>query len=384
LHATEITGSAHAGQRLVRDLASLVLLAILATAARYLVYRLAIGDGSLSDYITKICDWDCHWYRGVAYGYDVFPAAGRAGDANWVFFPLFPLLTRLVQMVTGLDWAHAGFVFSNLCGIAAALICRPLLRSERAYWLFAVGLIAGPFSLHFSLPYSEALFILLTLLALRALERSRYVTAGGWGALLSATRVTGVLIGFALVVQAVVDKRRSGLAWAELPRALLTDRRLLLGALLVPIGLIAFMVYLRFHTGDGLAFAHAQIGWSRSVGNPIAKWWATMLTGWPFRDGFGTQTTLGWTAMTAMGLTIALAATGRWAAAVFCAVALLVSMSAGLTSIIRFSTGLAPLGLVLAGAFAFRGWTAVLGHVLGIGAGLVITAAWLLRWNLLV
>jgi hypothetical protein len=375
---------ARAWRSAVRDWAILLLVALLATAARYAVYRLALNGGSFSDFVQSLCRWDCGWYQSVANGYELPPPMARNGAANWAFFPLYPLLVRAVQSVSGLDWAHAGFIVSNLTGVVAAAVARPLMRGERAYWLFAFGVVAGPFSFLFSLSYSEGLFILLTLLALRALQRSDYVAAGAWGALVSATRVTGLLIGLAILVQAIVDQLRAGTRPAALPLALLADRRLLLAGLLVPLGLIAFMLHLKLLMGDGLAFSHVQVGWGRTLANPLVNWWETFSTGWPFTDGFGVFNAHAWMAAIAVALSVALATTGRWAAAAFCLAALLVSLSAGLTSTTRFVTGFAPLGIPIAEAIARSRWATWLAYPLAFAFGLAMTAGWLLNWNLLV
>src|SRR5690606_18536658 len=104
--------------------------------------------------------------------------------------------------LTGLPVLPSGFVLSNAFIFAAALCARPLFGAQAtAYWLFVVGLLMGPFSFLFSMLYSESLFILLTVLGLVALQRSHYLAAAVAGALLSATRPTGVLFVFAILVQ---------------------------------------------------------------------------------------------------------------------------------------------------------------------------------------
>lgn len=368
-----------------RDWLILVGIALSGIALRFAAYRIGLQGGSFDDYLAALCRWDCGFYRSVALGYHDLSQVQRGGSANWAFFPLYPLLVGTLQAVTGLGWNMAGFVVSNTLGLLAAAAARPLIRgSERAYWLFVIGLLLGPFSLLFSLPYSESLFILLTILALRALQRSDYLVAGLWGALMSATRVTGLLIGVAILVQAIQDSLRTGIAPAALPARLLGDRRLLLAGLLVPLGLIAFMLHLKFAIGDGLAFSRVQIAWGRNIGNPLTNWLDVMTSSWPFTGHFGLFSTHAWFAGFGFVLAAVLAATGRWAAAAFCVAALLLSLSAGLTSLTRFFAGLAPLCFPLAEWIGRSRWATWITAPLAVALGVGVTMGWLLNWNLMV
>ena len=58
----------------------------------------ALGRSSLS----LLCSWDCGWYQNIAeHGYHAQPTEHPLGEANWAFFPLFPLLARAAGWATG-------------------------------------------------------------------------------------------------------------------------------------------------------------------------------------------------------------------------------------------------------------------------------------------
>lgn len=319
---------------------------------RYGVVASVKGDEGFNAYLRALCVWDCHHYLEIIeHGYEVtVGSGGRMGSANWAFFPLAPLLTWLTRMATGLPILVAGFLLANAYIITATLAAYPLFERNdtgRAYWLFAFSVLVGPFSFLFSTLYTEGLFILLTVLVLAALQRSDYLQAGLWAALLSATRVTGVLIVFAILLQAVLDHRRKGGTWRALPMAVLGNSRLMLAFFVAPLGLFGYMLYLHFHMGDGFAFFHIQRAWDREFGNPFVFVWEAIRFDGPQSSDAMQRFAWGWAAVFSLGLTLVLAWRGRLAAALFCGLALLTSLSAGVMSMLRFSAGLVPLGIVL-------------------------------------
>lgn len=329
-----------------RRIAVLLFLALAGIALRFAVFAWIKGGTDPTGYVQALCVWDCGWYRTIAEGgYDLAPGVRlRPGAANWAFFPLSPALAALFGRVTGLSAEWAGFIVSNTAAILAALAARPLFASARAYWLFATGLLIGPFSFLFSSLHTEALFILLTTLALLALDRSRYVLAGLFAALLSATRITGVLMVFALLTRAVEQHLTAGGRWRDLPLALLGNPRLVLGVMLAPAGLFVYIAYLSYLTGDGFAFAHIQRAWGRELVSPLDTISALLTLTWPLTPA--AMVTASWTVAALVGAAacLLLVVQRRLPAAIFCLLCVLVSLSAGPTSLVRFVAGLAPIG----------------------------------------
>jgi hypothetical protein len=351
-------------------------LVVAAAALRYLLFANTTHFDPAA-FADQLCRWDCPWYRGVADGYHQGIPTNRQGRGNWAFFPLYPVTAGLLSKAAQIPFPLAGYLLSNLFGLLAAGIARPLFGTNvRAYWLFAFGLLLGPFSLLFSLSYSESLFILLTLAGMVALRRADYPRAGFVGALLSATRVTGVLFGLAIAMQALVDRLRIERSWRSFA-TLLADWRLLLGLVLAPLGLILYAVYLRLWMGDGLAFMHTQIGWNRELDNPLIQLWNGAAQGFPFRMRWTEETSFVWSAVVGLALTGVLAAKKRYAEAVFCLAVILISLSAGLDATLRYVAGLAPLGVVLAELLSTRRWLSYLSYAAAFVLGLLAFYGWL-------
>ena len=122
--------------------------------------------------------------------------------------------------------------------------------------------------------YAEPLYFALAATGLALIDRQRWVGAGLAGGLLSATRMVGVVFGVAYLIAAL----RSGAVLRGLK-----ERRMevLIGALLCPLGLSLFMLYIYRHTGDALAPVHIYVGWRLSSGNPIPVVWEGLrAAGW--------------------------------------------------------------------------------------------------------
>ena len=198
---------------------------------------------------------DGNWYISIAQlGYDPRPYSAER-QANWAFFPAYPLLLRFVSRLTG-DPPLTGILLSTLFLLPALFL---LHRTALAFGLDAAAadrtvfyVAAFPVSYFFSLPQTESLFLLLTVGSFYAAKRERWWIAGVLGAFASATRVTGVLLLPALAV----------LYW-ETYRTL-RPRLNFLPLLLIPTGLLSFMFFLYRTTGNALAFRDITVEtWGR-------------------------------------------------------------------------------------------------------------------------
>jgi hypothetical protein len=259
-----------------------------------------------------LCQWDCEWYtHTIQDGYDPAPRLRLYHDsANWAFFPLYPLLGRLVLDVTGMDAFWSGTLVSLLCFAGfAVLSCRyrALTRGVQARdttWL--VLLAVYPFSLYYVIPYTESAYLLLTVLLLLAARTGNAAGAGLATGLLTATRPTGVLAIPYLLVERLWHARlalRPGLVLAERTR-ILADSAFPLA--LAPLGIVGYMAYLYWLTGDALAFSHVQLTWGRRFFNPVKIfYWAMAKNDWYRLLGPGTPATESYSAFFAIPAGIA-------------------------------------------------------------------------------
>jgi Gpi18-like mannosyltransferase len=195
-----------------------------------------------------------HYVTIAQDGYHRAPfAIGDHRAQEFAFFPLYPLLLWSLGHLTT-DVILWGAALSNLFFFLALILLYKLTLefgyddsvARRALFYLA----AFPVSYFFSAPFTESLFVLLTVGSFLAAKREKWWLAGVIGLLASATKLTGVLLLPSLLV----------LSW-QMYRSLQIKK--ILGLLLIPFGLFAYMFYSWWLSGDALAFKHASEAWGR-------------------------------------------------------------------------------------------------------------------------
>ena len=194
--------------------------------------------------------FDALWFLRIAdEGY-------RIGDGSAAFFPGWPLLIRGGSVVLGGHPFAAATLLGNLAAFGAMVVLYFLTVSERGERQArdAVILLAVfPTAFFLFAPYSEAPFLLFTLLAFWGARREKWWIAGLAGAAAALTRNVGLLLVPALVVEALIRRREDGGRLA--PR--------LLGAVGPAAGTLAVLAYWASVTGDWLEPIHVQTTWQR-------------------------------------------------------------------------------------------------------------------------
>lgn len=222
--------------------------------------------GALDYVLSPLVRWDAQWYLRIAeHGYQAHVEALRGRRA---FFPVYPLLVRGLG---GFGSAGLATLVAVAVSLAALAIALRLLHRLTEIELGApvadatVLLLAfAPFAFFFSAPYTESLFLLLSVAAFLAARHGRWAIAGIAAALASGTRPTGALLLLPLAILYLYGPRADrepaaapGPGW----RVVLPRHRLRLDALwlaLAPAGIVAFSLYLRHSVGDALAWQHVQ------------------------------------------------------------------------------------------------------------------------------
>jgi hypothetical protein len=113
-------------------------------------------------------------------------------------------------------------------------------------------------------PYSESLYLMLSIASLYYMRCERWWLAGLFGGFAAAERILGVLLAIPFAWEYA---GRRGFAWRKV------NWDVVAGAL-IPAGLLSYMVYLDGLTGDPLAFVHAEAGWYRVSRAP----WEVLIT----------------------------------------------------------------------------------------------------------
>lgn len=220
-------------------------------------------DGPLTSYLQRWGQWDWQHFEYIAkHGYD-----SRFDPNIEAFFPGLPVVLRVVHL-TGVDWVLAGLLVSFVAGASAAVALARLAEldgprgaGERAVLLLTLS----PAAVFLAAGYTEALFLGFALPAWLCARRGQWWAAGLLAAAASTTRVSGLFLAVALVVQFAVTAGR------DLRQA---------PALVLPfLPVLGYMAYLRNLRGPctptsdracgWLAWQRAQeAGWGRSFTSP--------------------------------------------------------------------------------------------------------------------
>lgn len=219
--------------------------------------------------------WDSGWFVRIAQdGYD-------SGLARSAFFPLYPLLIRIVAAPLGLvlhdPYRWAGVLISLVALLATLHLLHRLTALElgRQAADYTVLLLAFfPMSLYLSAIYSESLFLALSVGCFYLARQRRWWAAAALGGLAAATRSQGVLLLVPLAIMLLWEPGRS--RWR--PRAPTLSQA---GALLlVPLGLVAYFSYVKATTSYGfLAPIESQSEWMREFKGPVVGAWGGVKNG---------------------------------------------------------------------------------------------------------
>lgn len=185
--------------------------------------------------------WDGLWYLSIStLGYHNRPTASA-------FFPLYPMAMKLFGggVVAGMTVSLASFLvglwfFSRLVSIDLG---------PRVAWFSVLALAFFPTAFYFNAVYSEGLFFMLAAGSLYFLRRQRYWIAGPLGALATLTSTYGALLVFPFLW---IIWRYEGFHLKKFTHVLW-----------MPLGIVAYMVYLVPQFGDPLIFEAVQSTWGR-------------------------------------------------------------------------------------------------------------------------
>ncbi|MDP9183931.1 MAG: hypothetical protein M3P04_14290 [Actinomycetota bacterium] len=151
---------------------------------------------------TGLEHYDAAWYLQLSsHGY-------HNGDPSSAFFPLYPMLTHVVGVLCGGRWLLGAYLVTHVSLFVALVLLYRLttreLSESTARWT-VVLLLVSPVAFFLYAPYSESLFLALSLACLTWLRQGRWGPAASAALLASATRSTGVVLGAAMAAQALSD-----------------------------------------------------------------------------------------------------------------------------------------------------------------------------------
>lgn len=206
--------------------------------------------------------WLWSWANFDGVHYLTIAQKGYVAEFTQAFFPLYPMLVGTIAPIIFNQFILVGVVLSSIVFFAGVYVFQKLLQLDyepkQTSWIL-LFLIMFPTSFYFGAFYTEGLFFLLVIASLYMARKGNWLMAGVLGALASATRFAGIFLLPALVIEyimqyGVFNPRGST---PEVQHQTFPSPVQLLRAvplLLIPIGLVCYMVYLKKTFGDPFLF----------------------------------------------------------------------------------------------------------------------------------
>jgi Gpi18-like mannosyltransferase len=199
-----------------------------------------------------------------------FAYIAHYGYTDWwrtAFWPAYPALMHVLGPVVGGDYGLAGILVANAAFFAALVALRWLAERElgaaaarRAIFYLAIF----PTAFYFFAPYSESLFLALSITSVAAMRQRRWWLAGLLGCAATLTRSAGVLLAVPFAVEFVLAYRGGAGRWWQAGYVAL-----------MPFAAVLYSAYLWLLGRPPLLYTTAEGYWGRSLQWP----WTTFVLG---------------------------------------------------------------------------------------------------------
>lgn len=209
-----------------------------------------------NDFLKSFSNWDGGHFLTIAqYGY--------RENFQYAFFPFYPLVIKAFYQITQ-NYLGAAILIS----VASAFLGMQLLYrlivldfDKKMAEKVTFSLLIFPTSFYFITAYSEGLFFLLVVSSFYFLRSKRILLAGITAALASATRVVGIALIAALIIDIWTREGINKKNWY---------------ILLSLLGISLYCWYLFNQTSDPFYFISAQTHWQRTLTSPAVSFWETI------------------------------------------------------------------------------------------------------------
>jgi hypothetical protein len=207
------------------------------------------------------------WQRHDTIYYLRIAAGGYSSPDLTAYFPLFPLLVRLVGILVGGNYLLASLIVSNAAALLAIAVCYRLFSDELgedAARRATTYLVFFPTAFFLLVAYTESLALLLSVFAFWSARRGRWGVAATAALVCPLVRVQGVAIALALLVE----------VWLQAKRSI---RPSLLSGLAVAAPVLGFAAYWAWRAYEGFP-PLTEVVWSYWRRVPALPWSGILLT----------------------------------------------------------------------------------------------------------
>ena len=216
-------------------------------------YKEELPGFNLPSWISALANFDGLHYISIA----------RNGYAQYeqAFFPLYPLIIKLLSPLFSNNQLLTGIIISNVSFLIGITIFARSYKDGK--WLM-VFLFAFPTSFFFGAVYTEGLFFLLLISTLYFLKKENYLAVIVFAFLTSLTRLVGVFLIIPIIFHVIqrLDPRLRGddnnKTMRQSNNSFILNTKYLILILSPLFGLASYCLYLWQTTGDPLFFLTSQ------------------------------------------------------------------------------------------------------------------------------
>lgn len=256
----------------------------------YFLFSLFIANHSslnlnpdLEGYIQIHKKIDSYWYERIYdNGYQTITDEKQLGYHNsekdyklseWAFFPLFVMILKVIGLPFSLTFGQSALIISAIFSILSFWsffqICKLYFTSTDEAFFTTIVFICFPFHYHYSMFYTESVFLTLMLQAILNLYKQKYLLFSLFISLIVLVRPNGTFVILSLfftfleVSQIIINKK---FRFENINLKTFKYSLAFLGA----IASFALFLYFNYYkTGYLLAYMKAQVGWGRSATFPL-------------------------------------------------------------------------------------------------------------------
>lgn len=320
---------------------------ILFVLSRALLTFVASAYNYITEGYTKTWDllykFDALWYVDIAEnGYQSTPNS-VTGYANYAFYPFYPIVLRFIKgfLPDRFTTNQIGIMVSNLCTLIAGYMSVKTVRirhpKDEGYFM-AFLIFFAPHTIYFSMTYTEAMFLMFTILFFYYCERRNLLAAAVFAFFAAFTRIVGVFLVFSLVLFLYESDYGWNFRWKNIAafiKSIFVQPLRLFELLICPLGIFGYFYYLYQLMGDVWASAHIQVAWHHSYNGILRTLFYNLLD-----SGSGASSQY-WALCAIFGLSmfIYLCCKKQYAAAVFGFLAVGLSLRTDAIAISRYIMG---------------------------------------------
>ncbi len=231
----------------------LIWVIALAAVVNFALFSVPPSGKFSPGFINTLAYWDGGHFISIA-------QHGYSEKFQYAFFPLYPILINLLNKFIN-NYIYSAILINFSCIYLSLHLFFKLIAKDFSKKLAETAvlfLLFFPTSFFFLAAYSESLFFLLTILAFYFLRQGKLFWATVAVMLVSSTRITGLAVVFALLLEVQLRGGINKKNWF---------------VLLSPLGFFIYCWYLFIQTSDPFYFLTAESYWQRQLSIPGVSLW---------------------------------------------------------------------------------------------------------------